>query len=245
MSVNKLVLLSALLCSVQWSISQHTISGHVLDENNEPIPFALVSLAVASSDTIITFVTKLEGEFQKDSLKNGIYQMEVKAQGFDWKELKFELKNDTIIKLQLNDEPERMPEIEIREYIVPLIDRGPPYYAKPIVKKDCDLDTVQREGLLQPKEVMGYLKRNLRYSKYSLDQEEQGRIYAYVTFDKKGNVTDVVIRKSVSECLDNSVKSAFYTLPKVVMRPNSASYNYQNDGFEAETYLFPITFSLE
>jgi TonB family protein len=161
----------------------------------------------------------------------------------------FELRSDTIIDMYLESVPEMTQEIVVKGYIVPIIERNnQPYTFKKIVPKNCDLDTIQRAGLLTPMEAREYLFEYLKYPAYSIAEENQGKVYVLVSIDSTGNFTDVQIKKGVSDCLDNMAKSAFLTMPKMIMKKKQVNgrYNeYATHESEEGEYIFPISFVLD
>lgn len=242
------LLILGLIFLTKVVVCQTTISGNLIDENNEPIPFAKINLTKINNNSTVLDESGFDGEFKIDSLSIGHYSIKFSAVGYESCELEFDLNGDTVINKTLLPGPEVFDEIVVVGYAVPLIDCDDQAFVQvKMVPKDCNLDTIRRQGNLAPLEVGKFLTNYLQYPAYSLAEMEQGSVFARFKIDSLGNVRGIQIVKGVSECLDNQVKSALLCMPKVVMMeklPNGR-YNYNGtNAFKEGEYVLPVKFVL-
>ena len=254
-----LYILILLLSFLQTVNGQHNLKGLIVDKFNDPLPFVMLELTHTDSNFTLKSQTNFDGVYLIDSLITGNYKMSTAAIGWQAYELHFRLIDDTIISLTLKEDYLKMEEIVVKEKTQPLIDKD---YEQQIsidkVDEDqlehysehesCKLDTIQKEGLLNPKELKEHLTEYLKYPYRAMNLRYQGKVYVMLTIDSLGYVSQVEIVKGVCYCLDVMVKSAFLTLPRLKMQPKLPNGRYENTGyqwFEEGEYLFPVNFILE
>lgn len=86
------LLLSCIFClASNISISQHTITGNVRDENENPVAFTKVRLEYTKNETS----TDSLGNFSFTNIPSGRYEMEIKGFSIEKKEFLFRLNGDT------------------------------------------------------------------------------------------------------------------------------------------------------
>lgn len=107
------------------SYSQATIMGKVVDEKNEPVPFA--NVVIKQNGLLKTgATTNFDGEFKISNLEGGSYDVEVSYVGYNPYKLEgVKVASGKIlplatIKLSIADE---LPVVEVVAYKVPLIDK--------------------------------------------------------------------------------------------------------------------------
>ncbi|NME67953.1 TonB-dependent receptor [Flammeovirga aprica] len=87
-----------LISFTSLSLAQSTLSGKLIDENNEGVAFATVHLKEVKKTTL----TDVDGNFEFQNVKNGNYTLQVSFIGFEKKEqtIKYPLSKPLEIKLQ-------------------------------------------------------------------------------------------------------------------------------------------------
>jgi len=94
------ILFTLMTCLLVWgnSFAQnlHTITGKIVDENSEAIPFAVTQLLNASDSTKVKVLsTAIDGGFKIDQVKDGVYVLSISVVGFKTKKIeRFVLNGD-------------------------------------------------------------------------------------------------------------------------------------------------------
>ncbi|MFT7421715.1 MAG: hypothetical protein ACI9QN_002646 [Arcticibacterium sp.] len=80
-----------------WAQNPFSVSGNVLDEKSEPLPFAnVLLLAAADSSLAEAIATDLEGSFSLEATKTGAYLVKISSVGYgDYYSPKFQLSDET------------------------------------------------------------------------------------------------------------------------------------------------------
>lgn len=99
-----------------FSFAQNSISGKIIDQNNEPIPFANVILYQKGVEKAPKgVVSDADGKFLFESITNGTYQLEISVLGFKTKKSEeFELTSDKIIDFTIEEENQKLDEVVIK-----------------------------------------------------------------------------------------------------------------------------------
>jgi hypothetical protein len=75
------------VCGNSFAQNLNKISGKILDENKEPVPFVVVKLfAVGDSVAVKSIASKMDGKFEFDGVKNGAYLVKFSIVGFKLKQ---------------------------------------------------------------------------------------------------------------------------------------------------------------
>jgi outer membrane receptor protein involved in Fe transport len=77
------IFLCSLACCGCLAQSNITIVGQLIDGNEEPVPFASVTISTQSGDLLNGSITTLEGRFVIQGIESGTYQMIVSSVGFE------------------------------------------------------------------------------------------------------------------------------------------------------------------
>lgn len=105
--MKKLTSLLSLVLMAQLFIAQFTISGVVYDENNQPYPFAKISLNDKAGSLLKGTTSDIDGKYQFERINSGEYLIEVRAVGYDNSSKSITLKNESKVNVdfKLNPSP--------------------------------------------------------------------------------------------------------------------------------------------
>lgn len=118
MSKHKMKLFFILMLSTVVAHAQNgfILDGQLKDINNEPVPFAHVSLS-NSTDTIVTGVaSNINGHFEVTSIKEGVYSITIQFVGYEtWRRANVLInRNIHLGSLVLNESTQLLNEIVVR-----------------------------------------------------------------------------------------------------------------------------------
>ncbi len=93
------------------SVCPFTLTGRVVDENNQPLPGATLVI----KEKNIGEVANVSGLFEFKSMCTGSYSLEIKFLGYTTQELKITLKKDLVLKVNLKPEDKLLNEIVVED----------------------------------------------------------------------------------------------------------------------------------
>ncbi|WP_144896178.1 outer membrane beta-barrel protein [Lutibacter sp. Hel_I_33_5] len=105
-----------LLFGILSSFSQNKISGKVVDEQNQPLPFANVILyEIGSKKTPKGTVSDDDGNYFIENIANGTYKIEVSMLGFKTEKIKeFKLSANKTVNIVLKEESQKLDEVVVK-----------------------------------------------------------------------------------------------------------------------------------
>ena len=240
-----------LLISVQISfnnLSGQVITGHIVNDQDEPVPYATIFIQELKEGTI----TNSEGKFSLQAVE-GSYHVVVRSLGYHQVEREVTVNRDSV-RLDLVMQPQNF---EIKEVLVFPGKEDPAYY---IVRKAMANASYYREKI-QHYEADLYIKSNFRFTniprlyenrmeidgRKMKDVLKEGMTYVIesqnkVVYDYPGSYQQEVISKRSSLVgfdeppVMGLITSSFYDArPNQVISPLSPAalrhYNYYYDGF--------------
>lgn len=222
--------------------AQTTLQASIITENNYPIPQARVIITSKDSNDEHVFMTSDDGIIQSNELDTGKYEIRIEALAYQAHTSSVHITKDTSLIWTLHLSHVVLDEIAVVAYRIPLINKtGRKPKPKP-VKKDCAIDSTREEGQIHGNEVITHLRSYMTYPKYAIAEEQQGKVYALFRIDKEGNITDLKLKKSTFECMDNMVLSALHRLPRISLEKDIYGREKHD---EQQWYLLPVNFVLE
>ncbi|WP_405611400.1 outer membrane beta-barrel protein [Polaribacter sp. Asnod1-A03] len=98
------------------TFSQHKISGKIVDEQNQSLPFAnIILLKTESKETPKGVVSNDEGVYTLKNISSGKYKIEISMLGFETKIIKeFDLNSDKIFNITLKEESQLLNEVVVK-----------------------------------------------------------------------------------------------------------------------------------
>ena len=98
------------------AIAQYSISGTIVDELNQPLPFANVVIYPIADDTQpIGIVSDEDGTYRFETIASGIYRIEISLLGFEnYKIEQFELTSDLVFSTLLKEESQSLNEVVVK-----------------------------------------------------------------------------------------------------------------------------------
>jgi hypothetical protein len=97
------------------TFSQHTISGKIIDEQNQPLPFANVILyKIGEEANPKGTVSDDQGNYTLENVVSGKYKIEISMLGFETHKIKeFELSSNKTFNITLKEESQTLNEVVI------------------------------------------------------------------------------------------------------------------------------------
>ncbi|MFK8059889.1 MAG: TonB-dependent receptor [Polaribacter sp.] len=98
------------------TFSQHKINGKIVDEENQPLPFANIILyEIGSKENPKGTVSNDNGRYSFDKVASGKYKIEISMLGFETQKIKeFELNSNKIFNITLKEESTTLNEVVIK-----------------------------------------------------------------------------------------------------------------------------------
>ncbi|MCI2228663.1 TonB-dependent receptor [Polaribacter sp. MSW13] len=105
-----------LLFGILATFSQHSISGKIVDEQNEPLPFANIILhKIGSNENPKGAVSDEKGEYKIENISSGKYRIEISTLGFETQKIKeFELNSNKTFNITLKETTQTLNEIVVK-----------------------------------------------------------------------------------------------------------------------------------
>jgi hypothetical protein len=96
--------------------AQNTISGKIVDEQNQPLPFANIILhEIGSKKDPKGVITDDKGEYKIENISSGKYKIEISMLGFETQNIKeFELNTNKTVNITLKEERQLLNEVVIK-----------------------------------------------------------------------------------------------------------------------------------
>ena len=98
------------------SFSQHTISGKIIDEQNQSLPFANIVLEeIGNKKTPTGTVSNDNGDYLLENVASGKYTIEISMLGFETQKIdEVEINSNKIINITLKEESQLLNEIVVK-----------------------------------------------------------------------------------------------------------------------------------
>ena len=114
--MKKTILLLAITFSSLSIFSQHKISGKIIDEQKQSLPFANIVLYKVGEETKpLGTISNDDGTFILDNINSGKYKLEVSMLGFQsFIEKEFDLNNDKTFHIVLKEETQMLNEVVVK-----------------------------------------------------------------------------------------------------------------------------------
>ena len=98
------------------SFSQHTISGKIIDEQNQSLPFANIVLEeIGNKKTPTGTVSTDNGDYLLENVASGKYTIEISMLGFETQKIdEVEINSNKIINITLKEESQLLNEIVVK-----------------------------------------------------------------------------------------------------------------------------------
>ena len=96
--------------------SQYNINGKIVDQQNQPLPFANIILYEIKEDTsALGTVSGENGEYEIKNIPSGMYRLEVSMLGFETQKIdSFDLNRNRILNFTLKEETQTLNEVVIK-----------------------------------------------------------------------------------------------------------------------------------
>ncbi|MCL7752132.1 outer membrane beta-barrel protein [Polaribacter sp. Z022] len=96
--------------------AQNSISGKIIDEQNNPLPFAnIILLEIGENKTPKGLVSNDKGEFKFENVTSGKYKIEISMLGFKTQKIKeFTLKSNKTLNITLIEESQLLNEVVVK-----------------------------------------------------------------------------------------------------------------------------------
>ena len=98
------------------TFSQHSISGKIVDDQNQPLPFAnIVLYKVNSKENPKGATSNDKGEYLINNVASGKYRLEISMLGFETHKVnEFELNSNKILNITLKEETQTLNEVVVK-----------------------------------------------------------------------------------------------------------------------------------
>ena len=126
-----------LILGVLNSFSQHSISGKIIDQQNQSLPFAnIVIEEIRDKKNPTGTVSNDDGDYILENISSGKYTIEVSMLGFETQKInEVEINSDKTINITLNEESQLLNEIVVKS-------------KRPVIKQTAEKLIVDRKSVV-------------------------------------------------------------------------------------------------